>query len=609
MRRLLSVIVTSFVTLSPFAADREPCPVPAALHNDNYCDDLVNGCDEPKTSACSMVKRVSTFACNASVTGEPHLLPASQVGDTICDCCDGSDEAPGTCPNTCESLQEEYLNDAFQWYEDVTVGKERRDAAMAEARAILGGWQVEMNKIEASVSAHRSLLTKLRKLRAIEERKEGWENFWWLREKRRRSVGRTGQSLDQGERDGEEEESVAAPEMPESETEPSVEGGEDSNDMDAELADEDEDLEGVPSEGAGVLNRVRVSLPALEAEEDPLLHAMRATIATDGRRSLSLQAYLDSDMAASATAQAASTLKTALAAWEPAEVLELNLQALGALVLGPFYMISWALRLCQNELWEALGKLTSGDKKRHVQQGFDRGLEGKVETFETALSTGLKGKLEWALDAITQGPVLALALARPETIADAPERLEAALLRFAVNQLEGQCEEEVGRVEELRERMEYPGYSAEEGDEKVYVTWRDTCFEKSEKTFDYKVCPFHEVKQDHVLVGKWAGWIKRENGQGVAEGAGPVMFFSEGQQCWNGPKRSAVVQLWCGLEEQLVEVSEPTVCVYDFVLMTPLACTEAALAQAEERLRNLGIKLPEDELSGENVDRIKHDEF
>src|SRR6056297_16849 len=145
MRQLLPVIVTSFVTLSPFAADRAPCPVPAALHNDNYCDDLVNGCDEPKTSACSMVKRASTFACNASVTGEPHLLPASRVGDTICDCCDGSDEAPGTCPNTCESLQEEYLNDAFQWYEDVTVGKERRDAAMAEAQAILGGWQVEMN--------------------------------------------------------------------------------------------------------------------------------------------------------------------------------------------------------------------------------------------------------------------------------------------------------------------------------------------------------------------------------------------------------------------------------------------------------------------------------
>lgn len=607
MRRLLPVIVTSFVTLSPFAADRAPCPVPAALHNDNYCDDLVNGCDEPKTSACSMVKRASTFACNASVTGEPHLLPASRVGDTICDCCDGSDEAPGTCPNTCESLQEEYLNDAFQWYEDVTVGKERRDAAMAEARAILGGWQVEMNKIEASVSAHRSLLTKLRKLRAIEERREGWENFWWLREKRRRSVGRT--RLCQGEREGEEEESVAAPEMPESETEPSAGGEKDSNDMDAELADEGEDQEGAPSEGAGVLHRVRVSLPDLEAEEDPLLHAMRATIATDGRRSLSLQAYLDSDMAASATAQAASTLKTALAAWEPAEVLELNLQALGALILGPFYMLSWALRLCQNELWDALGKLTSGDKKRHVQQGFDRGLEGKVETFETALSPGLKGKLEWALDAITQGPILALALARPETIADAPERLEAALLRFAVNQLEGQCEEEVGRVEELREWMEYPGYSAEEGDEKVYVTWRDTCFEKSEKTFDYKVCPFHEVKQDHVLVGRWAAWIKREDGQGVAEGAGPVMFFSEGQQCWNGPKRSAVVQLWCGLEEQLVEVSEPTVCVYDFVLMTPLACTEAVLAQAEERLRNLGIKLPKDEPSGENVDRIKHDEF
>ena len=68
------------------------------------------------TSAASKRRRTRK---RSKSTGEPHLLPASRVGDTVCDSCDGSDEAPGVCPNACQALQEEYLDSAFQWFEDV----------------------------------------------------------------------------------------------------------------------------------------------------------------------------------------------------------------------------------------------------------------------------------------------------------------------------------------------------------------------------------------------------------------------------------------------------------------------------------------------------------
>jgi hypothetical protein len=44
-----------------------------------------------------------------------------------------------------------------------------------------------------------------------------------------------------------------------------------------------------------------------------------------------------------------------------------------------------------------------------------------------------------------------------------------------------------------------------------------------------------------------------------------------------------------------MEVSEPSVCVYDLVMETPLLCDDALLARAEARLAALGVAIPEAE--------------
>lgn len=58
--------------------------------NDDYCDCLEDGSDEPETDACSN----GNFFCAFQKSFEqyPHMIPSNRVNDGICDCCDGSDE-------------------------------------------------------------------------------------------------------------------------------------------------------------------------------------------------------------------------------------------------------------------------------------------------------------------------------------------------------------------------------------------------------------------------------------------------------------------------------------------------------------------------------------
>ena len=78
------------------AMPASPMPTP--------CLTVLDGSDEPGTAACSPSNQ-HFYCMNKEHRG--RYIPSSRVHDSVCDCCDGSDEPIGAgCANTCKNEAE-----------------------------------------------------------------------------------------------------------------------------------------------------------------------------------------------------------------------------------------------------------------------------------------------------------------------------------------------------------------------------------------------------------------------------------------------------------------------------------------------------------------------
>lgn len=108
------------------------------------------------------------------------------------------------------------------------------------------------------------------------------------------------------------------------------------------------------------------------------------------------------------------------------------------------------------------------------------------------------------------------------------------------------------------------------GPDSAFWPLHGKCFDFSDREYTYSLCPFDKVTQQgrggggHVDLGRWSKWIDNNT----------KMMFEHGQKCWNGPDRSAVILLQCGIENRLLSAAEPDRCAYAMTFETPAACPE-----------------------------------
>lgn len=76
---VISLVASLYPTEGVFTCFDGSLIIPFDRINDNYCDCIHDGSDEPGTSACIN----SSFYCN-NVGHKPIFIPSSRVNDGIC---------------------------------------------------------------------------------------------------------------------------------------------------------------------------------------------------------------------------------------------------------------------------------------------------------------------------------------------------------------------------------------------------------------------------------------------------------------------------------------------------------------------------------------------
>lgn len=169
--------------------------------------------------------------------------------------------------------------------------------------------------------------------------------------------------------------------------------------------------------------------------------------------------------------------------------------------------------------------------------------------------------------------------------------------RDRVSSVERQLEEHSRKIKDLQDDLAKPY-----GPDDVFRALKGTCVSRESGEYRYEYCFLEKGTQismkdnSRISLGNFARIEQKDaNSRNEAAGvfesgweeaheeplSGMVLKHENGQQCWNGPRRSVAVELYCSLENEIRSVVEAEKCVYKFEVGTPAVCEPATAEQAK----------------------------
>lgn len=327
------------------------------------------------------------------------------------------------------------------------IGWLTRNDMLAGVKATLGEWEAEIASIDRSLAKYAPVVLRLQAHLRREEKAESWEKLAWLRAQAHLKRHTQEQQLEQektavhgqeqvqlqgqDEECGEEAAAVVGEEI--APVAHQMEGVEREQEEDKSLRirvlyDEGQGLDGVERVLQGmVAYKGGIAELALKVElcsvcfASLVLRAPQQTFRNPYVRSTKPQDYMAEQEAVEKgqrPAKAAPSMGSVLAtgSLDPRDVVEMNLQALGALVLGPFKTIGWSFKVCLEELYAAVGWNWKYPFRQHTFHS-SRHLDSAAEQGAVAWplsrwwrETVAPTTVGWVFTSFLQGPDAAMAL-------------------------------------------------------------------------------------------------------------------------------------------------------------------------------------------------------
>ncbi|KAK0545536.1 hypothetical protein OC845_005058 [Tilletia horrida] len=492
--------------------------------NDNYCD-CEDGTDEPGTSACPQ----SRFYC-ANEGHIPAYILSSRVGDGICEpeCCDGSDEADNpnkNCPNVCAKIGKEHRDKVAKLEATRNAGAKTRAKYIAEAKRKRQSAQVEVDRLEVDVKVAKEKNDRLQE--ALKRAEEADQVS--IKEK------------------------MASP-------------------LYGNLKSYQESLKSVIDKNDALKSELQILtslLDDLANSYNPNYQDMAVKGAVMAYKSWrrggadGAEAEADGERPASdATSDGDSTKK----------VTDEIPTKLNSLLDEGDWTAEKLRKLHERDVLELLD---GTDASKGATE--DAGILFRIhEYLPDALVPTFEALVDTFLDLLLKTNVISSVKRKRPSGAAAVEPEGVVRARNAANDAAAKLRElEASLVNKKKDLEVNP---KKYGRESEFKALDDTCITKEVGEYTYEYCFGHGARQKTTKggmsthLGTFETFDPHNKSNEKEDEFYLTQRYANGQHCWNGPARSVLVDLSCGVQNELFDVFEAEKCVYSMKVRTPAVC-------------------------------------
>jgi hypothetical protein len=557
--------------------------VESSTTNDDYCDDMMFGKDETGTSACAgLSKQPTFFVCKGSIYLKQRV-PSSRVGDGVCDCCDGSDEAPSSsiqCPNNCaiqEAAEKERLiNIQAKLHKGIELKQASLKIAHDELKNLRNAnerLKIEGPLLDEKINEISSKVEDMKRLNGIQIEDKVKEAFVSYGHKLKNDVfsfsisSSSGTAMPINRKKLEKLLSALV-----------LRGKEELGDMILKTAEE-ENLFDLPSvDGNDDVDDTQVLLLAMETAEDTdITTKLYIPSLIGGLGSNNVNREFE------APNKPMYDMKTLLTNVKlQSDSLDLMTEALTlsrCSEISLYKLLTVAVIDAHDKnvlglsLLDAEWFLDSINSEEDVD--VDTHADDSDDAYETKLAKSIESIVDLVLNQLPDTPTMVRkSISNGNANANTNGSASASGTKEYDDILMNTNKQKEELILNARKADEVLKHSYGINDWLYPLAMKKECSSVYHRSYTYKVCPFNTATQDNTHLGTYASYTIGNNNKGEPE---VWLKYRNGAYCHASRKsREIDIRLECSdeMKPYLTDIDEPEVCIYTAVLHTHIACID-----------------------------------